>query len=123
VPSLPGDDCVELAPCGVPGFELCHLHVEPGLPGQVGHPRVGIDPEHPAPRRLELPGRYAGAATDIEDVLAGARGDDAVHQGAGITGPRPVVTFGVRTERLRHLPVPMRFICCYRWCSLVFGLR
>src|ERR1019366_9832021 len=61
-------------------------------------------PEHPAPGRLELPGRDAGTAADVEDVGAWAGRDDPLHQRAGIARPGPVVAFGVRAERLRYLP-------------------
>jgi hypothetical protein len=37
------------------------LDLESALPGEAGHPRVGIDAEHPAPGRLELPGGNAAA--------------------------------------------------------------
>src|SRR5258708_16201221 len=72
--------------------------------------RGGIDPEHPAAGRLELPGRDAGTAADIENVEAGTGGDDTLHQGTGIVRAGPVVTFGVRPERLRYLPVLMRLV-------------
>ena len=41
---------------------------------QVGHPRVGVDAEHPAAGRLEQPGRQAGAAAGVDDGAAGAPG-------------------------------------------------
>ena len=95
---------------GVPGLELRHLDLDPAVPGKAGHARVGIDPEHPAPGRLELPGCDAGTAADIENVEAGTGGDDTLHQGTGIVRAGPVVTFGVRPERLRYLPVLMRLV-------------
>ena len=108
VPGLRGDDRVERAAGRVPVLERRHLDLDPGLPGQLGHPRVGIDAEHPAPGRLEQPGGDAGPAADVEDVAARAGGDDPLHQGTGIAGPGPVVAAGVRAERLCHLPVPMQ---------------
>jgi hypothetical protein len=108
VPGLPGHDRVE-GPAGrVPGFERRHLDLEPGLPGQFGHPRVGIDPEHAAAGRLEQPGGDAGAAADVEDIAAGAGGDDPVHQGVGIAGAGPVIAFGVRAERFGYIALVMR---------------
>jgi len=92
-------------------------------PGQVGRARVRIHPERPASGRLELPGRDAGTAADIENISAGAPADDAVYQGAGIAGPRPVVACGVRAKRLGYLPVLMRLTGFGGSCSLVFGSR
>ena len=106
--ACPAIDRVECPAGRVPGFERRHLDLEPAPPGEVGHPRVGVDAEHPAPGRLELPGGDAGAAADVEHVGAGAGGDDPVHQRAGIAGAGSVVAFGVRAERLRHLPGLMR---------------
>jgi len=110
VPGRPGDDRIELPAGRVPGFERRHLDLDPGPPREVGHPRVGLDAEHLAAGRLELPGFYAGAAADVEDAGPGAGGDDLLHQGVGIAGPGPVVAFGVRAERLRYLPVLMRLV-------------
>jgi hypothetical protein len=53
--------------------------------------------------RLELPGRYAGAAADVEHVAPGAGGDDLVGQGAWVAGPGPVVALGLRAEGLGYL--------------------
>ena len=78
------------------------------LPGQLGHPRVGVHAEHPAARRLEQPGGDAGAAPDVEHVTPRAGGDDAVHQLGGIAGPGPVVAAGVGAETLGDLPLAMR---------------
>jgi hypothetical protein len=76
-------------------------------PGQVRHPHVGIDPEHPAAGRLELPGHDAGPAADVEDIGAvSARrgpGHDPVQQRVGVAGPGPVVAVGIRAERLGYL--------------------
>jgi hypothetical protein len=60
VPGLPGDDRVECPAGAFPGLKRRRLDLESVPPGQGGHPRVGIDPEHPAVGRLELPGHYAG---------------------------------------------------------------
>jgi hypothetical protein len=121
VPRLPGDDRVERPAGRIPDLELGHLDIDPALPGQFGHACIRIDPEHPAPRFLELAGRYAGAAADIENVAAGAAGDDAVYQGLGIAGPGSVVALGVRAEAFRDEPVLMRLVRCGIPCSLIFG--
>ena len=110
VPGLPGDDRVEIPAGAFPVFELRHLGLHPGPPGEVSHPRVGLDPEHPAAGRLELPGGYAGPAADVQDVGPGAGGDDPVHHGVGVARPDPVVASGVRAERLRYLPGLMRLL-------------
>jgi len=65
VPGLPGDHRIEYPAGRFPGFERSHLDLQPALPGEAGHPRVGVDAEHPAPGRLELPGGDAGAAADV----------------------------------------------------------
>jgi len=108
VPGLPGDDRVECPPGAFPGLERRDLHLDAGPPGQAGHPRVGIDPKHPAPGRLELPGGDAGPAADVQHAGSRAGGGDLLHQRGGIAGAGPVVASGVRAEPLRHLPVPMR---------------
>ncbi len=108
VPGLRGDDRVERAADRVPVLELRDLRLGPALPGQLGHPRVGINAEPPAAGRLEQPGGDAGAAPDVEDVASRAGGDDAVHQAGGIGGPGPVVAAGVGTEPLGDLPLEMR---------------
>jgi hypothetical protein len=108
VPGRPRDDRVELPAGRVPVLELRHLDLDPGPPREVSHPRVGVDAEHRAASRLELPGLDAGAAADVQDTGPRAGGDDPVHQGAGVAGPGPVVAFGVRAERLRYLPESMR---------------
>jgi hypothetical protein len=94
----------------VPGFERCHLYLDPALAGQGSYPGVGVHPEHSAPRRLELPGGDAGTAADVQHARTGAGGDDPLHQRCGIAGASPVVAFSVYAERLRHLPVPMRLV-------------
>jgi hypothetical protein len=108
VPSLPGDDGVERPARRVPVLQRRHLDLDPCLPRELGHPPVGLDAEHLAAGRLELPGLDAGAAADVEDVGPGAGGDDPLHHRVGIAGPGPVVAFGLPPERLRHLPVSMR---------------
>ncbi len=79
MPGLRSDNRVEFPACGFPVFELGYLDRDPALPGQGGHARVGIHPEHSTPGRLELSGRYAGTTTDIENLSAGAGGNDALH--------------------------------------------
>jgi hypothetical protein len=61
VPGLPGDDRVEVPAGGVPGFERRHIDLDSGAPGEVGHPGVGLHPQHLAADRLELPGVDAGS--------------------------------------------------------------
>jgi hypothetical protein len=103
VPRLPGDDRVEAPPGGVPVLELRHLDVEPARPGEVGHPRVGVDAEHPAAGRLEEPSRDPRAAAGVDHVAAGALGDDPVHHRGRIAESGAVVAAGVGAERLGHL--------------------
>ena len=89
-------------------------------PGQVRHPRVGIDAEHSAAGRLELAGHDAGPAADVEDlrdvgaVLAPRGGRDPVHQRVGVAGPGPVVAVGIQAERLGYLPGLMGFAAAKR---------
>ena len=108
MPGLAGDDRVEFPAGWVPGFERRHLDLDPPPLCQVGHPRVGLDPEHPAAGRSELPGGDAGTAANIEDVVSGATIDDPLHHGFGVARPGPIVAFGVRAERLRPL---LAWIC------------
>jgi len=121
VPGLPGDDRVEGTAGAVPGLERGHLDLEPVPTGQVRHPRVGIDPEHPAAGRLELPGHDAGPAADVEDVgdvvtvlAPRGAGRDPVHQRVGVAGPGPVVAVGIQAERLGYLPGLMGFAAAKR---------
>ena len=107
VPGCPGDDRVEGATGRVPGFERGYVHLEAAAPREIGHPGVGLDAEHLAAGRLELPSCDAGAAADVEDVRPRTGGDDPLNQGLGVTGPGPVVALRVYPERLRHLPVLM----------------
>ena len=103
MPGRPGDDGVEFPGGGVPGFERRHLDLDPTAPREVSQPGVGLDAEHRAVGRLELPGDDAGAAADVEDGGPGAGGDDPLHQGVGVAGAGPVVAFGAYAERLRRL--------------------
>ena len=98
MPGLAGDDRVERPPGGVPRLEGRHFSLDAGSPGELGHPRVGFYAEHRATGRLELPGGDARATADVEDVEAGAGGDDPLHEGAGVAGPNPVAPLGVHTE-------------------------
>ncbi len=108
VPGLPGDDGVELPARRFPGFERRRLGLESAAARDLDHPRVDVDAQHLAAGCLELSGHDAGAAADVEDVGDWARGDDPVHQGLWVGGPRPVVAFGVRAERFRYLSEFMR---------------
>jgi hypothetical protein len=107
VPGLPGDDRVKAAPGAVPVLERRHLGVDSGATGEGGHPRVGLDAENPAPRRLELPRGDAGAGADVEHGTAGAGGGDPRYKLAGIVWPGPVIAFRVRAEGLRDRTCPM----------------
>ena len=78
--------------------------------GEFGHALVGIDPQHPAAGRLELPDCDPGAGAHVEDAGSRAGGDDPVHHGVGVARPDPVVASGVRAERLRYLPGLMRLL-------------
>jgi len=82
----------------VPRFERRHLHLDPGAPREVSHPPVGLDAEHRAAGRLELPGFDAGAAADVQQVGAGGFRADPLHKGIGVPGPGPVVAFSVCAE-------------------------
>src|SRR5260370_6326074 len=94
---------------GRPGSQASNFATSTSIPLCRVRPamRVGIDPEHPAPGRLELPGRDAGTAAHIENVEAGTGGDDTLHQRTGIVRAGPGVTFRVRPPPPRYLPVLM----------------
>jgi hypothetical protein len=79
----------------VPVLELRDLDLGPAL---LGHPRVGIDAEHPAACRRQQPGRDARAAAHVQEVAPRAFRDDAAYQGGGIGGPGPVVAAGVGAD-------------------------
>jgi hypothetical protein len=93
----------------VPGFEHGHLHFDPGRSRPLGHSNVGFDAEHLASGGLEQPGRDTGATADVNDLMACAGCGDPLYQGFGVAWPGPVVAFGIDPERLRDLPVVMRF--------------
>jgi AcrR family transcriptional regulator len=78
-------------------------------PGQVRHPRIRIDPEHPAAGRPDLPGDDAGPAAHVEDIRPWDASHDPVDQRAGIARPGPVIAIGIRAERLGDFPGLMRF--------------
>jgi hypothetical protein len=98
MPSLPGNDCVERSAAGVPILECADLDVDTGLLGELGHPRVHVDAEHPAPGSPVLPCPEAGAAADIQKVDAGTGGDDTLDQRIRVARPGPVISFGINTE-------------------------
>jgi len=126
VPGLPGNDRIEVSSGGVPSLEGRHLDLDPAAACKVGHPRVGLDPEHLAAGSLELPGFYAGTDADVEDVGSGAGGDDAPHHGVGVAGPGPVVAFGIRAEGLSHLSVSMWLVLGRRFgghAPIVMGMH
>jgi hypothetical protein len=73
VPGLPGDDRVERPAGEIPRLEGRHLDLDPGPHREVGHPRVGLHPEHLAAGREELPRRDTGTASQ-PDVVQQAPG-------------------------------------------------
>ena len=105
VPGLPGHRRVEPPPGRIPLLDLRHLDLDPGLPGQAGHPRVRVDPEHPAARRLELPGHDARAAADVQDLRPGLPSMTRSDQRLRIARPGPLVALGVGCRRLGDLAV------------------
>src|SRR4051794_17882676 len=74
VPRLAGDDGVEGTPGGVPLLEPGRGDLDPAAPGELGHPRVRLDTQHPTAGGAELPGGDPGAAADVEQVGAGTAG-------------------------------------------------
>ena len=108
MPGLPGDDRVERTAACVPILELVDLDLDAGPPGDLGHPRVRVDAEYPAAGRPVLPCPNTGAAADIQELDAGASGDDTLYQRVGVARPRPVVSFGVDSEGLRYLAKPVQ---------------
>src|SRR6201992_2872087 len=108
MPGLSRDDGVEGSAARVPLLEFADLDLDPGLPGEVGHPGVHVDAEHVDAGCPVLPSPDAGAAADVQEVGAGADGDDALYQLVGIGRPGPVVPFGVDSERLCYLPQLVR---------------
>jgi hypothetical protein len=107
VPGRAGDDRVKLPASRIPGFQRCHLDLDPAAARELGHSRVGLDAEDRAARHPELPGLDARPAADIQDVSPRAGGDDPPHQGIGIGRAGAVVAFGIAAEGLGHPPVAM----------------
>ncbi len=105
VPGGACDDRVELPPGRLPVLEPGDLDLDTAPSRKGSHPLVGLDTEHRAAGRLELPGLDAGPGSDVEDVPTGACRDDPVHQGLGIRRSGAVVAFGVHAERLGRLPM------------------
>jgi AcrR family transcriptional regulator len=103
VPRLPGDDRVEGAAGRIPLLEPGHLDVEAAPSGLLGHPRIGLDPEHPTAGHAQLAGHDAGPTTNVDDI-AGTAGDECVDQGLRVARAGPVVAIGVGPERLGHPP-------------------
>lgn len=108
MPTLSRDECVEFPARGVPVFEGRHFDLHTVVPRELGQPCVRVDPEHLATGRLKLPRNDAGANADVENEPSGGRSDNALDQDVGIARPGPVITLGVRPERLRRLPPMMR---------------
>jgi hypothetical protein len=95
---------------GVPVLEPRYLDYESAEACVLGHPRVHVDPQHPAAGRLELPGGDAGTDADVEHVGPGTGGDDSLHHDLGVAGPGPVVAGGVGAEGFRQLAGLMWFL-------------
>ena len=104
MPGLSGDDGVEGPAARVPLLEFADLDLDSGLPGEFGHPGVHVDAEHIDAGRPILPRADAGAAADVQEVGAGACGDDMLYQLVRVGRPRPVVPSGVYSERFRYVP-------------------
>ena len=66
VPGLPGNDGVERPSGRIPRFERRHLNLEALLPGELGHSRVDLDAEQPAPGRSEGSSGDPGADAHVE---------------------------------------------------------
>jgi len=103
VPRLTGDEQVEPPLARVPLFEPSRFHRETLRAGELGHARIGLDPEDLATARDEERRHDAGAATDVEHV-APPIGEEVEHL-VGIAGTGPVVAGGVGPERLRPQPL------------------
>ncbi len=71
VPGLSGDYSIESLVGRVPLFERSRLDPKSISATEVGHPRVDLDPEHPAVDRLELAGCDTGADADVDNVGPG----------------------------------------------------
>ena len=80
------------------------------MPRELGQPCVRVDPEHPAAGRLKLPRHDPSANAHVENEPSRGRSDDALDQDVGIARPGPVITLGIRPERLRRLPLVMRLV-------------
>jgi AcrR family transcriptional regulator len=109
VPRLARDDGVEAASGRVPRLEGRDLHRESMPPRGVRHAGVGVDAEHAATGRPELPGDDAGADADIEEL--GSRGgrDEPLDQRVRIARAGAVVAVRVGAERLRDVAQLVRF--------------
>ena len=59
---------------------------------------------------MELASGDAGAAADIDEIAARAGVDEARDHGLWVARPGPLVTLGVRSERLGHLSGLMRLV-------------
>ena len=109
VPGLSRDDRIEPPTGGLPSLEGRHFDIDASTACELGHPPVGLDAQHGATSRQELPGFDAGTAADVEHLAPRARGNDPVDQRCRIPRPGPVVAPGIDPERFRHLAVPMDF--------------
>src|ERR1700761_3454735 len=110
MPGLSRDDGVEGSAARVPLLEFADLDLDPGLPGESGHPGVHVDAEHIDAGCPVLAGPDAGTAADVQEISTGAGGDDALYQLVGVGRPRPVVPLRVDSERLCYLPQLVRHL-------------
>ena len=105
MPTLTGDDRVEFPACSLPGLKGRHLDVHSAAPGELGHPCVRLDPEHPATSRVKLPRHDASAQAHIENKPTRGASHDPLDQDVGIARTRAVITLRVRPERFRRVPL------------------
>src|SRR4051794_6483250 len=87
-----------------PGCQASNVATSTRSPRTVANSaiRASGSPEHVAPGGLELAGRDAGTAADVESARPGAPGDELCHQRLRVAGSGRVVAVRVRTERLGH---------------------
>ena len=82
--AVPAITASNFAASRLPVLERRRLDLDPGTPRELGHPRVGLDAEDSAARRLELPGLDASPQPALQHVPPGAGGNDPLYQHVGI---------------------------------------
>src|ERR1700753_626216 len=110
MPGLSRDDGVEGSAARGPLLEFADLDLDPGLPGESAHTGDHADAEHIDAGCPILARPDAGAAADIQEVGAGASGDDALYQLVRVGRAWPVVSSGVYSERFRYVPQLVRHL-------------